>query len=278
MTDRYAVIGNPVSHSLSPRIHARFAAATRQDLSYGKLQAPPGGFAAAAERFFAAGGRGLNVTLPFKTEAWRWVASHDEAASVAGAVNTVVLQGGATQGCNTDGSGLIADLADNLGWPLGGARVLLLGAGGAAQGVVLPLAQAGAALTIANRTRQRAEGLAERFGAFAAIDACGLDQIGSGWDLIVNATSASVGGNVVPLAPQAITGARCYDMFYALEGETAFCRWARAHGALAAADGLGMLVEQAADAFALWRGVRPSTVGVVDALRRDDCSALANQP
>lgn len=278
MTDRYAVIGNPVSHSLSPRIHARFAAATRQDLSYGKLQAPTGGFAAAAERFFADGGRGLNVTLPFKTEAWRWVASHDQAASVAGAVNTVVLQGGATQGCNTDGSGLVADLAGNLGWPLSGARVLLLGAGGAAQGVVLPLAKAGAALTIANRTRQKAEGLAERLDAFATIHACGLDEIGGGWDLIVNATSASVGGDVVPLAPQAAAGARCYDMFYALEGETAFCRWARTHGALAAADGLGMLVEQAADAFALWRGVRPATVGVVDALRRGDCRAAANQP
>ena len=265
MTDRYAVVGNPVAHSLSPQIHARFAAAMRQDMTYCKIEAPLGGFAATVERFFAAGGKGLNVTLPFKVDAWRWVDEHDATARVAGAVNTILRCGSKTHGSCTDGTGLVADLANNLGWPLQGARVLLLGAGGAAQGVVSPLVEAGVAeLVIANRTQAKAERLAERF----AVGACALDDVGGGWDLVINATSAGIGGNAVAIAPAAVAGSRCYDLIYALDGNTAFCRWASENGAVAVSDGLGMLVEQAADAFALWRGVRPSTTGIVADLRR----------
>ena len=270
MTDRYAVIGNPIAHSLSPRIHARFAAATQQDLSYGKLEAPVDGFALAVERFFAAGGKGLNVTLPFKIDAWRWVDDHDAAARRSGAVNTILRHGTISRGCCTDGCGLVTDLIDNLGWHLRGARILMLGAGGAAQSVVPALVEAGATdLTIVNRTRRKAELLAERF----AVRAGDLDAVGNGWDVVVNATSASLDGDRVRIAPQAVAGSRCYDLFYALEGNTAFCRWAAEHGALATSDGLGMLVEQAAAAFALWRSVKPSTAGVVEALRRGDDAA-----
>ena len=270
MTDRYAVIGNPVSHSLSPRIHARFAAATQQDLIYDKLEAPVDGFASAVERFFDAGGKGLNITLPFKIDAWRWVDDHDDAARRCGAVNTILRHGTASRGCCTDGCGLVTDLIDNLGWRLQGARTLMLGAGGAAQGVVPALVEAGATdLTIANRTRRKAELLAERF----AVRASDLGAVSDGWDVVVNATSASIGDDRVRIAPQAVAGSRCYDLFYSLQSDTAFCRWAAEHGALATSDGLGMLVEQAAAAFALWRGVKPSTAGIVAALRRGDGAA-----
>ena len=266
MTDRYAVIGNPVAHSLSPRIHAAFAEASGEDIRYGKLEAPVAGFAAAAAAFFANGGKGLNVTLPFKLDAWRWVDSHDEAAAASGAVNTIASAGrGAWRGCNTDGVGLVNDLAGNLGWRLHGARTLLLGAGGAVQGVVGPLRAAGAAdLTIANRTRAKAERLAERFG----VRGCGLNEAGGSWDVVINGTSASIAGTGELVAPAVVAGSRCYDMFYSLGGATPFCAWAAAHGALATSDGLGMLVEQAAAAFFLWRGVRPATSGIGQSLRR----------
>ena len=270
---RYAVIGNPVAHSLSPRIHAHFAEATGEHLRYEKLAAPKGGFAAAAEKFFADGGTGLNVTLPFKQDAWRWVASHDAAASEARAVNTIVPEhpdesGARTAqpsmcGCNTDGVGLLNDLA-NRGWPLVDARVLMLGAGGAVQGVLGPLKRSGAALTVANRTHAKAEQLAQRFD----VAACGLAEVGDGWDIVVNGTSAGVEGRAALVAPQAVAGSRCYDMFYALDAPTPFCRWAAAHGAEEVSDGLGMLVEQAAAAFFLWRGVHPPTVAVLRELRR----------
>ena len=268
MTDRYAVVGNPIAHSLSPRIHALFAAATGQDMSYGMLEAPLDGFAATVERFFAEGGKGLNVTLPFKLYAWQWVASRDEAAQQAGAVNTIVAIGGQWRGCNTDGIGLVNDLTANLKWPLNGARVLVLGAGGAVQGVLAPLLGAGVAdLAIANRTLGKAQRLAERFDA----QALALDDVGTGWDIVVNGTSAGLGGTGQLIPPAAVVRARCYDMLYALDAATPFCRWATAAGARAASDGLGMLVEQAAAAFALWRGVRPKTAGVAATLRRSGC-------
>ncbi len=264
MTDRYAVIGNPVTHSLSPRIHALFAAAEQQAMIYDRLSAPVNGFPSAAAAFFDGGGKGLNVTVPFKLDAWRWVDSRDAAATESGAVNTIVVDGPARRGCNTDGSGLVDDLTGNLAWSLHGARTLILGAGGAVRGVVAPLKAAGAVLTVANRDRAKAECIATRFG----IPSRGLDQVGDGWEVIVNGTSAGLAGVGQLIAPAAVRAARCYDMFYTLDGLTPFCRWAARHGARVVSDGLGMLVEQAAAAFSLWRGVRPSTAGVAESLRR----------
>ncbi len=266
MTDRYAVVGNPVGHSLSPRIHAAFAADTGEDIEYGRLEAPVDGFATVVEGFFAEGGRGLNVTLPFKLDAWRWVEDHDAAAAASGAVNTILVTGDGYRGYNTDGVGLVRDLTDNLGWQLGGARTLVLGAGGAVQGVLAPLIAAGCTgLTIANRTGEKARALAARFG----VGQSSLGDVGTGWDVIVNGTSAGLAG-VGGLVPgEAVAGGRCYDLFYALDGCTPFCEWAAEHGAGAVSDGLGMLVEQAAEAFTLWRGVRPDTRGVVESLRTE---------
>ena len=276
MTDRYAVIGNPIAHSLSPRIHAAFARAAGEDVSYGTIEAPVDGFADAAAGFFACGhglasGLGLNVTLPFKVDAWRWVDSHDAAATAAGAVNTIVRRQGSMHGCNTDGIGLVTDLTGRLDWPIDGARTLILGAGGAAQGIVAPLKDAGAvALTVANRTVAKARSLARRFD----IRACALDDVGGGWDLVINGTSAGLAGTSAGLAgtgdlvaPATVVGSRCYDLFYARDGATPFCAWAARHDARAVADGLGMLVEQAAQAFYLWRGVRPETAPVLALLR-----------
>ena len=264
MTARYAVIGNPVEHSLSPRIHAAFAAAEGQDIRYEKLPAPAHGFAEAAQAFFNDGGSGLNVTVPFKERAWRWVDCHDAAAAACGAVNTILMAGDAMRGCNTDGAGLVRDMRANLGWDLAGARTLILGAGGASRGIVAPLQDAGACqLTVANRTKAKAERLAERFGIAAA----GLEEVGGGWDVVIHGTSAGLQGAGALVAPAAVAGARCYDLFYAAQGQTPFCRWAARHGARAARDGLGMLVEQAAEAFLLWRGVRPRTRPVLHALR-----------
>lgn len=264
MTDRYAVIGNPVDHSLSPRIHTVFAARTREDIEYSRLEAPTDGFVDAARTFFAEGGKGLNVTLPFKLDAWQWVDGHDDAAASSGAVNTIVVDGNATRGCNTDGIGLLRDLNDNLGWDLDGARTLVLGAGGAAQGVIEPLKRAGAAdLTIANRTLGKARVLAARFGVASA----GLDEVGGGWDVVLNGTAAGLAGIGALVVPEVVADSRCYDMFYSLDGATPFCRWASDRGASAVSDGLGMLIEQAAEAFYLWRGVRPDTGGIAKALR-----------
>ena len=264
MTDRYAVIGNPVDHSLSPRIHTVFATRTREDIEYGRLEAPRGGFTGVARNFFAHGGRGLNVTLPFKLDAWRWVDSHDDAATESGAVNTIVVEGSVKRGCNTDGIGLLRDLLDNLGWDLDGARTLVLGAGGAAQGIVESLKRAGVVdLTIANRTRTKAETLAARFGVAGA----GLDDVGGAWDVVLNGTAAGLSGIGGLVAPSVVSGSRCYDMLYALDGATPFCRWAADQGAREVSDGLGMLIEQAAEAFLLWRDVRPDTGGVAKMLR-----------
>ena len=264
MTDRYAVIGNPVGHSVSPRIHAAFAAATGEDLRYGKLEAPVGGFAEAAARFFDDGGKGLSVTMPFKVDAWQWVDGYDAAATACGAVNTIVSEGDLTRGCNTDGIGLVHDLTHNLGWNVDGARTLILGAGGAVQGILAPLLDAGVSdLTIANRTRGKAETLAARFG----VAGTGLDAVGTPWDVVINGTAAGMAGIGGVVAPEVVAGSRCYDLFYALDRDTPFCRWALAHDAREASDGLGMLIEQAAAAFALWRGIQPDTTGMAALLR-----------
>lgn len=270
MTDRYAVIGNPIAHSKSPSIHAAFAAQTAQDLSYEALLAPLDGFADAVAAFRASGGRGMNITVPFKEEAWRLADRLTERARLAGAVNTFVF-GDDVLGDNTDGAGLVGDL-ETLGCRLSGARVLLLGAGGAARGVILPLLDAGVArLFIANRTADKARALQTQF---ASHDVRGTLRAG-GWadaadapyDVVINATSASLSDEAPPLpaglyAPDSLA----YDMAYG-RGLTAYLKQARAQGAARLADGLGMLVEQAAEAFTLWRGVRPDTAAVRATLR-----------
>ena len=264
MPDRYAVIGNPVAHSKSPWIHAQFARATGEDIDYGRIEAPLDGFARAVEAFRAQGGRGLNVTLPFKSEAFRFCAATSERATAAQAVNTLVLDRGRPWGDNTDGVGLVRDLAVNLGRKLAGAHILLMGAGGAAQGAIGPLAQAGpAAIVIANRTVPRAQALAARVPGASA---CGYEALaGRSFDLVVNATSAGLAGELPPLPAGLFRpGALAYEMVYGRV--TPFMAMARAAGAQVS-DGLGMLVEQAAESFLVWRGVRPQTASVLAALR-----------
>jgi shikimate dehydrogenase len=262
--DRYAVIGNPVTHSKSPWIHAQFARATGEDIEYGRIEAPVDGFARAVEAFRAQGGRGLNVTLPFKGEAFRFCAATSARGAAAQAVNTLVLDRGRPWGDNTDGVGLVRDLGVNLKRKLAGAHILLMGAGGAAQGVIGPLAQAGAAaIVIANRTVPRAQALAARI---PGAEACAYEALaGRSFDLVVNATSAGLGGELPPLPAGLFRpGALAYEMVYGRV--TPFMAMARAAGAQVS-DGLGMLVEQAAESFLVWRGVRPQTAGVLAALR-----------
>lgn len=270
--DRYAVIGNPIAHSKSPQIHAAFAAQTGQRLTYEALLAPLDGFRETVEAFRRAGGRGLNVTVPFKLEAHALADTRSARAEAAGAVNTLRFDADGIHGDNTDGAGLVRDLVHNLGQPLEGARVLLLGAGGAARGAVLPLLdERPASLTIANRTVARAEELAARFSGEASatrLDACGFAGLaGRAFDLVINATAASLTDEAPPL-PEGVyaPNALAYDMMYG-RGDTAFLAAARAAGAARLADGLGMLVEQAAESFLLWRGVRPATAPVLQALR-----------
>lgn len=262
MTDRYAVIGNPVAHSKSPWLHAEFARATGQDISYGAIEAPLSGFAEAVEAFRAAGGRGLNVTVPFKQQAYALCASTSERAQLAQAVNTLVLAEECF-GDNTDGVGLVRDLKANIGIDPDGKRVLVLGAGGAAQGVIGVLLKAGVAeLALANRTHARAEALA---GRFAGVKLLGADLPPAQFDIVINATSAGLSG-AAPLLPAGLLrpGVLAYEMVYGRD--TPFLAQARAAGARGC-DGLGMLVEQAAESFLLWRGVRPPTATVLERLR-----------
>lgn len=268
--DQYAVMGNPIAHSQSPRIHALFAAQTGQPLDYRALLVDPGGFAAAARAFRDAGGKGLNVTLPFKQDAWVFADVLSARAERAGAVNVLAFDAAGAQGDNTDGLGLVRDLTVNHGYPLAGRRILLLGAGGAARGVLQPvLAERPARVVIANRTPAKAAELALRFGDLGMVSGCDFaDLAGRRFDLILNATAASLGDDVPPLPDDALaSGGWCYDLAYGREA-TAFVRWGRERGAAQALDGLGMLVEQAAEAFLLWRGVRPDTVAVLQTLRQ----------
>ena len=307
--DRYAVIGNPVAHSLSPRIHALFASQAHQTIVYERLLAPLGGFSDAAESFFRGGGSGLNVTVPFKAQAAAWVSELDHAAAVAGAVNTIALSlpgsrnetassgspdarkdarhlddfpGGAgkprTIGFNTDGAGLVRDLNNNYEYRLGGKRILVLGAGGAVQGVLRPLlAERPIQLCIANRTAEKARGLAsalnrEGLGAETGVrvTGVGLDELEDGFDLVINGTSAGLSGDRASVPAPVVRGAFCYDMIYG--AQTAFCQWAETNGARQVADGIGMLVEQAALAFEIWRGVAPETGPVLQLLRNERTS------
>ncbi len=276
MTDRYAVFGNPIGHSKSPRIHALFAAQTGQDISYQAILADKHGFAAAVDAFIAANAgpaRGANVTVPFKEEAFRLAVQRTSRAEAAGAVNTLSFEAGRIIGDNTDGAGLVRDLTHNLGCDPAGRRILLLGAGGAARGVILPLLLEGPAkLMIANRTEETAARLALEFARLPACavgvkpEGAGFPQLaGCAFDLVINATSAGLSGAALPL-PAGIYAPRCvaYEMLYGRE--TAFMTHARAAGARVA-DGMGMLVEQAAEAFFVWRGIRPHTAPVLAALK-----------
>lgn len=275
MTDRYAVMGNPVGHSKSPRIHAQFAKLTQQDLHYGTELVPLNGFTAAVDKFFAEGGKGLNITVPFKQEAWTMAQLRSPMAELAGAVNTMFLDAeGRLQGHNTDGIGLVRDIQQNHGGILQGKRILVLGAGGATRGILLPLLEEQPALIcVANRTVSKAQELKALFASQATrlgsrITACGFaDLTGQHFDWVINATAASLQGDLPPLPVDLLdAGAWCYDLMYASE-PTIFCKWADQHGAVKSLDGLGMLVEQAAEAFYLWRGLRPPTAQVLTDLR-----------
>ncbi len=273
MSDRYAVIGNPVAHSKSPAIHAAFARATGEDLAYGRIEAPRDGFREAVARFAAEGGCGLNVTVPFKLEAFALSHEVSERARAAGAVNTLKRDGQRWYGDNTDGAGILRDLNANLGVAIEGRDVLVLGAGGAARGVMLPLSAARPrTLCVANRTPARAGALAQDLASRirgTPLETVPVDALGRRtFDVVISATSAGLGGESALPWPAALfaPGAFAYDMVYG-DAPTLFLRFAREAGVTRMADGLGMLVEQAAESFALWRGLRPATEGVRQALR-----------
>lgn len=266
MTDKYAVIGNPIAHSKSPWIHAAFAKQTGQDISYEAMLAPLDGFTAKVRELIAEGYKGANVTVPFKFDAYNLCDALTERAQHAGAVNTLIFASNQIKGDNTDGTGLISDIANNFGIALQGARILILGAGGAAQGVLQPiLAQQPAALVVANRTLDKAQKMVNQSANKVA--ACTFEGLkNQSFDIIINATSTGLTDTALPI-PDTIFTKNClaYDMMYGRE--TPFMAQARAAGAQVA-DGLGMLVEQAAEAFYVWRGVRPQTAPVIAQLRK----------
>ena len=271
--NRYAVAGHPVAHSQSPFIHAEFARQTGEAVSYERLLCPLDAFAATVRAFAAEGAGGCNVTLPFKFEAFALAAERTPRAELAQACNTLRFDAGGWTGDNTDGAGLVADIVHNAGVALRGARVLLIGAGGAAAGALGPLLSAAPAeLVVANRTQGRAAELVARHAGTAlqpevALRAARLEDCGSGFDVVVNASASSVSGASVPVDGAVLRrGALALDMMYGAPAE-GFLAWARQHGAIGR-DGLGMLVEQAAEAFFFWRGVRPRTEAVVAALRQ----------
>jgi len=267
--DRYAVIGHPVQHSRSPFIHARFAAQCGHALTYATIDATPGQFESVARGFFADGGKGLNVTLPHKEAAARLADTLTPRAGLAGAVNVLAVRNdGSLLGDNTDGSGLVSDLVRNHGIVLAGARILLLGAGGAARGIIAPLLEHNPAeLVIVNRRRDRARELSARFAKLGVLHAMGYDELqADAFDLVINATASSLTGELPPLPPGIVDShSICYDLAYARDA-TAFTRWAEQRGCDRAYMGLGMLVEQAAECFLLWRGVRPDTSAVLSEL------------
>jgi len=266
MTDRYAVIGNPIEHSKSPQIHTAFARQTGQDIVYDKILGNT--FAEDVSGFFNEGGRGLNVTVPFKQDAFEFVDELSRRAQSAGAVNTLIrLDDGKVRGDNTDGVGLVTDLGCNHLFNFRGSKILLLGAGGASRGVLQPLLdQQPFKLVIANRTVSKAHDLAAMVED-ERVTGCGFDEINEQFDLIINGTASGLTGEVPAIPDDGLAdGGWTYDMMYATE-PTAFVKWGRQHGAGKALDGLGMLIEQAAESFYLWRGVRPDTSSVIELLR-----------
>jgi shikimate dehydrogenase len=269
MTDHYAVIGHPIGHSKSPQIHAAFAKQTGQDIDYVAREIPLENFAASLNALANEGFKGINITVPFKEQAWQQIDDKSAHAQRAGAINTLSFDPqGQHKGDNTDGVGLCRDLVENNGITLTHKRILLLGAGGAARGVIEPiLSYEPKELIVANRTAVKAESLANLFESMGPIQGGGYDDLSGQFDVIINATAASLDGQVPPLPDDILAdGASCYDMMYAAE-DTAFMTWAKAHGAEKVLDGFGMLVEQAAEAFYIWRGIRPETQSVIKALR-----------
>lgn len=267
MTDRYAVIGHPISHSKSPLIHQAFAAQTQQDISYQAIEAPLDGFKSTIERLVGEGYKGCNVTVPFKFEAFQLCKQLTGRAQAAQAVNTLLFRDGKILGDNTDGAGLLADIEQNLNCKLLFKKVLLMGAGGAAHGVIWQLFNAGATITVANRTLEKAQQMVAEFAAYGTVFASSYEALaGKTFDVVINATSSSLADELPPLpdglfAPQALA----YDMMYGKQ--TPFLQFAAEQGAARLADGLGMLVEQAAEAFFKWREVRPDTAPVIAQLR-----------
>ena len=274
-TDQYAVFGSPIKHSKSPRIHKLFAEQTQQALQYTAELVPAEQFEQAVKDFFAKGGRGLNCTVPLKELAWAYADSRTERAELAKAVNTLVRQEeGRIIGDNTDGIGLVTDLLNNHGITLQQKRVLILGAGGASRGIILPiLEELPLSITIANRTIEKALTLADEFSHKGKVTGCGYEDLaGQSFDLIINATSASLSDELPPLAAGLLAAqGNCYDLAYANK-PTAFVRWGIRQHAQKSLDGLGMLVEQAAEAFYLWRGVRPDTARVIQELETERSS------
>ncbi|HEY0823452.1 MAG TPA: shikimate dehydrogenase [Ramlibacter sp.] len=272
--DRYCVMGNPVDHSKSPWIHARFAALTGQALEYGKRLVPMDGFAEGVRAFRAEGGKGCNVTVPFKFEAFGLADFRSARAALAGACNTLRFEADGIHGENTDGIGLVADLQRNAGISLGGRDLLLVGAGGAAAGVLGPLLEARPRrLVVANRTLAKAQALVRSHAmlaneTYADLQACALDAVRGSFDVVINGTASSLEGGAVPVPGSVLRpGATAYDMMYGPAAQ-GFLQWAREHGGTGR-DGLGMLVEQAAEAFQFWRGVRPPSAQVLAELRRE---------
>ncbi len=268
--DRYAVVGNPVAHSLSPRIHTRFATQTAQDIRYEAIEIPLKSFASGVRELQRQGYRGINVTVPFKREAWELCDHLSTRAQDAGAVNTLsFLADGSVTGDNTDGVGLTNDLINNLGVSIGRQKILLLGAGGAVRGVLGPiLALSPERLTIANRTPQKAEALARDFKTFGEIHTLEYESAGTAnYDIIINGTAAGLSHQIPPVTDSVLSdNTVCYDMMYSLGRATAFVDWALSHGVKQAFDGRGMLVEQAAAAFHIWRGIYPETTEVIGSL------------
>jgi len=269
VTDLYAVMGNPINHSKSPSIHAQFAEQAKQDLVYSAMLVPTEGFEPAVKDFFKGHGKGLNITVPFKEQAFQLAASLTPRAQTAQAVNTLILQeDGTILGDNTDGAGLVRDLMINQQQELTDKRILVVGAGGAVRGILQPfLEQDPAQIVIVNRTFEKAQLLAESFKEFGAIEAKTFEELDGPFDLIINGTSASLAGELPPLPEVVVDASTCvYDMMYAKE-LTPFLKWAETLGAAKIIDGLGMLVEQAAVSFELWRGIKPDSKQVLQDLR-----------
>lgn len=269
MTDLYAVMGNPINHSKSPIIHSQFAEQAKQDLVYSAMLVPTESFEPAVKDFFKGSGRGLNITVPFKENAYQLADNLTPRAKTAEAVNTLVLQeDGSILGDNTDGAGLVRDLVMNQNVSLAGKTVLVIGAGGAVRGILQPfLEEVPEKIVIVNRTVEKAQALADSFKALGNIEAKTFEELNESFDVIINGTSASLSGELPPI-PQTVIGENTcvYDMMYGKE-LTPFLKWAQDTGAAKVMDGLGMLVEQAAVSFEIWRGVKPNSQLVLAKLR-----------